>query len=105
MSEKFETILSRGTANTRMRDFYDIYILLKVQGHNVDRGILTEAIDATFGHGGSINELSDGKQILEEVFSNDVSFQHWTRYQKKYGYAEGVSWDEMNKAVLSIWDS
>ncbi len=27
LSEKIETLLSRGTANTRMRDFYDIHIL------------------------------------------------------------------------------
>lgn len=30
IAEKLETIISRGIANTRMRDFYDIYILLKV---------------------------------------------------------------------------
>lgn len=99
LSEKFETILSRGTANTRMRDFYDIYILLKVQGHNVDSEVLAEAIDATFRHRGSINELSDGKQILKEVFSSDVLFERWTRYQKKYSYAEGVSWGEIKKKL------
>jgi predicted nucleotidyltransferase component of viral defense system len=31
IAEKFETILTRGIANTRMRDFYDIFILLKLQ--------------------------------------------------------------------------
>lgn len=33
IAEKLETIISRGTANTRMRDFYDIYILMNLQGH------------------------------------------------------------------------
>lgn len=27
LGEKLETIMARGTANTRMRDFYDIYVL------------------------------------------------------------------------------
>ena len=27
LAEKLETILSRGEANTRLRDFYDVYIL------------------------------------------------------------------------------
>ncbi|NLC06211.1 MAG: nucleotidyl transferase AbiEii/AbiGii toxin family protein, partial [Erysipelothrix sp.] len=32
LSEKFETIISRGTLNTRMRDYYDVYILLTING-------------------------------------------------------------------------
>lgn len=40
IAEELETIITRGTANTRMRDFYDIYILLKVQGRNIDKETL-----------------------------------------------------------------
>lgn len=105
IAEKLETIISRSTANTRMRDFYDIYILLKVQGHNINNETLVEAITATSKHRGSIDVLSDGKQIFEEVFSSDVLFNHWTRYQKKYTYADDISWDEIREAVLSIWNS
>lgn len=31
LAEKFETIIARSTANTRMRDFYDVYLLSKTQ--------------------------------------------------------------------------
>ena len=30
LAEKFETIITRGTTTSRMRDFYDIYILTTV---------------------------------------------------------------------------
>jgi hypothetical protein len=30
-AEKFETLLTRGVTNTRMRDFYDIYILTTIR--------------------------------------------------------------------------
>lgn len=103
IAEKLETIISRGTANTRMRDFYDIYILLKVQGHHIDTETLVGAVIATSKKRGSINLLFDGKLILEEVFSSDVLFNHWTRYQKKYTYADDISWNEIEEAVISIW--
>ncbi len=105
IAEKLETIISRGTANTRMRDFYDIYILLKVQGHNIDSETLVEAIAATTKRRGSTEVLADGEKILEEVFFNDILFNHWKRYQKNYSYAEYISWDEIKEAVLSIWNN
>ena len=102
IAEKLETIISRATANTRMRDFYDIYILVKLQGHNINNEILEEAIIATTKHRGSIDLLSDSKQILEEIFSSDVLSSHWTRYRKEYSYADDISWHEVKEAVLLI---
>ena len=34
LAEKFETIMARGTANTRMRDFYDIYTISRQEAFN-----------------------------------------------------------------------
>jgi predicted nucleotidyltransferase component of viral defense system len=31
LAEKFETIITRGVTNTRLRDFYDVYILTQTQ--------------------------------------------------------------------------
>lgn len=31
LAEKLETIIARSTANTRMRNFYDVYLLSKTQ--------------------------------------------------------------------------
>lgn len=36
MAEKFETVISRGDQNTRPRDYYDIYILTKLQCSNIE---------------------------------------------------------------------
>ena len=45
--EKIETILSRGTVNTRMRDFYDIYLLQKNESEEIRYDILSKALKAT----------------------------------------------------------
>ena len=40
LAEKIETILSLSTANTRLRDYYDIYILNTLYGDKCDKVIL-----------------------------------------------------------------
>jgi predicted nucleotidyltransferase component of viral defense system len=44
LAEKLETIVTRGIANTRPRDFYDIYILYQLRGHECDRSVLKSAL-------------------------------------------------------------
>ena len=105
IAEKLETIISRSIANTRLRDFYDIHILLKVQGHNINKDLLTKAIITTSERRGSSNMLQEGDLILEEIFSSDILYSHWTRYQKKYSYANDISWDEIKESVFVIWNS
>jgi predicted nucleotidyltransferase component of viral defense system len=40
LAEKIETIISRNIANSRMRDFYDVYILKKLQANNINFELL-----------------------------------------------------------------
>ena len=47
LAEKLETVVSRGIANTRGRDFYDIHTLLRLKSKDIDRRSLREAIAAT----------------------------------------------------------
>ena len=49
LGEKLETIMARGTANTRMRDFYDLHVLSTQQ--QFDPEVLKEAFLATSKNG------------------------------------------------------
>lgn len=46
IAEKVQTLIARAEANSRMKDFYDLYTIL--QGGKYDAEILDEAIKATF---------------------------------------------------------
>lgn len=105
LAEKIETIISRGIANTRMRDFYDVYILLKLQGYNIDNDLLTKALIATAKKRGSINLINEGDLILKEVFADNSSYKHWTRYQVKYIYANDISWKKIETSVMELWSA
>lgn len=45
LAEKLETIMARGTLNTRMRDFYDIHVISRQE--SFDKQVLKEAFFAT----------------------------------------------------------
>lgn len=105
LAEKLETIISRGIANTRMRDFYDIYILLKVHGNKIDNTLLAKAVVATSKRRGSSDVLSNGQLVLKEVFQSDSLHSLWAKYQKNYSYANDISWEEIANAVFKMWHS
>ncbi len=104
IAEKIETLLSRGIANSRMRDFYDLHILLKLRGQAIDDLTLTDAVTATAKRRGSLALLSEGKQILEEIFTNEDMSGSWKEYQKAYNYAEDIYWENVKDSVLYLWD-
>ena len=47
LAEKMQTILARGLANTRMRDFYDIYEIMNSKAEEVNLDVLKYAFEAT----------------------------------------------------------
>ena len=53
LAEKLETVISRSDQNTRPRDYYDIYVLMKLQSHNVVLSSLKDALAATCNKRGS----------------------------------------------------
>lgn len=47
LAEKVQTLFARGIANTRMRDFYDIYGIVKMNAEKIDKAVLIAAFHAT----------------------------------------------------------
>ncbi|OKY53527.1 nucleotidyl transferase AbiEii/AbiGii toxin family protein [Megasphaera cerevisiae] len=104
LAEKLETLLARGTANTRMRDYYDIYVLTNTQKHNIDNATLKEAFVNTSAKRGSIGLLSDVHLILKEVTESIVLIDRWKNYQRKFDYAADVLWATVMESVSCLVD-
>ena len=103
LAEKLETVLSRRTANTRMRDFYDVYILANTQKGNIDGAVLKNAFENTVRSRGSEQLLQQSPtQTLEALRSNKAMQDLWARYQKRYSYANEISWEETLHAVEEL---
>ena len=68
LAEKLETIISRGTANTRLRDFYDLYILQQEKSLSVNVQKLKMALEATSRKRESFEIMKRGASIIRADF-------------------------------------
>ena len=102
LAEKLETLIARGTANTRMRDFYDIYVLKNTQSHNIDKIVLKTAFVNTSEKRGSAAVVAGMDTILDEVESSPEMIALWGNYQRKFEYASDIGWSEVMQAARKM---
>lgn len=99
LAEKLETVISRSDQNTRPRDYYDVYILTKLQAENIDFPALGAALMATASKRGSDSILQDYRAIVEAVRNSEIMRRQWDNYRKDFDYASTISFDEVCDAV------
>ena len=103
LAEKLETIITRATTNTRMRDFYDIYILEQLHGNTLNAQILHDALLATARKRETEGHLTEAREVFAEVEDSPVMQQLWTAYRKKFSYAADLEWNIVMKAVRKLY--
>lgn len=104
MAEKLETVISRGDQNTRPRDYYDIYILTKLQYSNINPEELKAALNATTEKRGSKAVIKDYHRIMDTVRNSEVMRKRWDNYQKDFEYATDIAFEDTCDAVGQLMD-
>lgn len=99
IAEKLQTLLSRGIANSRSKDFYDLYILRKTQLENVNKETLKKALSETFKHRNFTIAKEDALALLDEIINNEQISVRWTSYVKNNEYASGL---ELKEVISTI---
>lgn len=102
LAEKLETIISRSILNTRPRDYYDVYILWKLQKENIDIGTLKLALQETAKKRETINSIESYSEILEEIEENQNMIKQWNVYKNKFNYASEIEFIDTCSAVRGI---
>lgn len=102
LAEKLETILARTVTNTRMRDYYDIHILLMEQRDQIDTSLLHDALLATANNRNSQNTLSKAEEILCAIENDPGMYQLWKNYASKNVYAKTMTWEEAISSARSL---
>lgn len=105
LAEKMETIISRGTLNTRMRDYYDLMILSVVKSDAINYADLAKAIEATSRKRNSYELLADPKHILEQIKSDSGLMEQWGIYQRMYDYAADYQWEDIVRNIEQLFKS
>ena len=99
LAEKFETAITRGITNSRMRDFYDIYILTTMQNIHIDVDIFRAALKKTVEKRHTEQQMSDITGVVNNIYNDAVMIGLWERYRQKYSYAENITWEMTVNAV------
>ena len=102
LAEKLETVISRGDQNTRPRDYYDIYILTRLQAENIEPEILKEAFQATTEKRGSAEVVKRYREIMQAVKSSDIMIRQWNDYRKDFNYASEIEFGQTCDAVVAV---
>jgi predicted nucleotidyltransferase component of viral defense system len=82
IAKKFEAMVSLGLINSRMKDFYDIYLL--ATSHDFSGLIIVQAVSQTFRR--RRTELPDQLSVLMAEFAQDSQRQRMWR-----GFLQGVA--------------
>ena len=103
LAEKLETVVARGTANTRMRDFYDIYTLWQDREQEINVEILCKAFYNTVKKRGTTQLIENVNIILKEIgYSLDLR-KLWLNYLQNSVYAKDLEWDRVLETVNIIF--
>lgn len=102
LSEKIETILSRGVANTRPRDYYDIFALSTLREPKYDIATLKDALIATATKRGSIKSILNYRVIIDEIGSSSKQQGFWNKYQSDFNYAKNISFEDIIHVIKNV---
>ncbi len=104
-AEKIESILSRNIANTRARDYYDVYVLYNTRKNEIDFLSLSNAIkEKTIERNTEIYLEHKDKFLNDIEDSNDLK-RIWSAYSEKYAYAQGIQFGEIITILREILES
>lgn len=92
LAEKFETIITRSVLNTRLKDFYDIYILFD---ENVNKEQLLSAIKNTFRNRETNIDIEEFKEVVDLIRNDKTMINNWIKYSNKFHYAKDISFDDI----------
>lgn len=96
VAEKFQTMIDRGEANSRMKDYYDLYRI--ISSHKFDENDLLSAIIATFDN--RKTEYIPNHQLFSDGFANNpLLVQRWNNYRRKLEDIKDVSFDTVMMVI------
>ena len=102
LAEKLETIMVRAEANTRMRDFYDIHVLLEQDVVTIDRDTMKSAFYATCKRRVSTERIVTIYDVINKIADDEVMKQQWKNYRKTNYYVGTLEWEDVIESTRTL---
>lgn len=102
LAEKLQSILSRGLANSRLKDYYDIYIIFKFKQNEIDVNDLKEAFKRTTEYRKTVFTKDAIESIVCDIESSEVLAKRWDMYSGKMPFARNISYSSIIEVLKDI---
>lgn len=103
-AEKLETVISRDVANTRPRDYYDLYALWRIWGESIELDVLKGALEGTAGKRGTLKDIGNYKDVMERVSADEGMLLQWASYARRYPYVGDLSLRDTCETIVDIME-
>lgn len=102
IAEKFESILSRNIENTRMKDYYDLYMFVNLKWNEIDKKELFEAVKNTSRKRKTVDYILNAYKYIELIEDDSKLKQLWKSYVSVYDYAKDINFEDTIKAIKDV---
>ena len=99
LAEKLETILSRAEANSRTRDYYDVYMICEMYLESINIIDLKEAVRKTFEKRKYNGNIIKTLKVIEK---SEILLNRWQSYSTKYNYARDVVYMDVIQSLQTL---
>ena len=102
IAEKFETLIKDTETNTRAKDFYDLYIIIKDYWNDLDKTNLIKAIQNTCKRRDSLYILDEIEERFDFIKESNILQNEWNKYKIAHLYAKDIEYTDIMKNVNFI---
>jgi predicted nucleotidyltransferase component of viral defense system len=102
LAEKVETVLTKGTISSRMKDYFDIYVIKKLYYDKLSKNNLRKAFENTFKHRNNENLLTEYDKLLNEIKAKDNVKEYWDNYYKRNNLSGNTTIDTIIEEIRNI---
>ena len=102
IAEKFESIISRNIDNTRMKDYYDLYMFVNLKWNDINKDTLRKAIINTSKARETLDYIDNANKYIELINDDSRLKSLWNSYQNNYEYAKDIEFVDTINAIKGI---
>lgn len=102
LAEKFQTIVTRGLFNTRLKDFYDVYILINTKINELSKDNFIKAIKNTFERRETNFDIEQFNEVINDLIDDNNMNNLWNEYVSKNSYAKGIKFNDTINSIKMI---
>lgn len=99
IAEKFEAMVSLGLANSRMKDFYDVWSIQKCM--HPDKEMVAKAVANTFNRRGTKLPIEPPLALTEAFFTDGTKQKQWEAFVRRAGVGNYAN-ETLQKTIEDI---